>query len=311
VKDSSLDGTTALMLAIINAHFELASFLLDRGADANVPDAKHGSTLHAIAWVRRQAFGIGMGSSPIYPRIQTGDMDSLTLAEKLLARGADPNIRFKIENPKFATDVKDSVSHRSRGDYVAVNPPNFAVPIAGPLTWSGATPFWVASKNADVPLMRLLAAHGANPRLSSDVGVTPVMAAAGAGFMQGEHPGTEAEALAATKLALELSNDDVNAVADFGANERVDIRFSGLTALHGAAERGANSIVEFLVDRGAKLDLKTKEGWTPYNVAAGITIGMTVKNSPDTAALLRKLMTDRGLPIEEYHVEDVFVEVGR
>jgi hypothetical protein len=77
-----------------------------------------------------------------------------------------------------------------------------------------------------------------------------------------------------------------------------------MTALHGAAQRGANSIVKLLVERGARLDVKTKEGWTPFNVADGIQIGGTLKNSPDTAALLRTLMTERGIPVEEIHLDN-------
>ena len=69
------------------------------------------------------------------------------------------------------------------------------------------TPFWVAAKNADAPFMRLLASHGANPLLPNRVNVRPLMAAAGAGFMQGEHPGTELEALDAVKLAIELGTN--------------------------------------------------------------------------------------------------------
>ena len=291
------------MLAILNAHFELAALLLDWGADPNAGDVKHGTPLQALSWVRRQAPAIGMGSSSMFPRIPTGNLDSLSLATKLLDMGADPNVRFQITDGKFSQGAKGNTF------YYVSTPPDFAIALST-LNWDGATAFWIAAKNADAPYMRLLASYGADPLLTNRVHVTPLMAAAGAGFMQGEHPGSEADALEAAKVALELGND-VNAVAKFDdGEERADLRFSGMTALHGAAQRGANSIVRLLVERGAKLDVKTREGWTPFNIADGIQIGGTLKNSPETAALLRKLMTDRGLPVEEIHLDNFAVADG-
>ena len=303
--ETAPEGTSPLVIAILNGHYELAAFLLDQGADPNVEDVRHGSALHALEWARRPVFrSVGMGSSAIYPRIPTGRIDSLTLAKRLLDEGADPNVRINIEDPKYTRGT----AAFSGTFYYVVNPPDVALAVST-LNWDGATPFWVAAKNADVPFMRLLAAHGADPLLPNRVNVTPLMAAAGAGFMQGEHPGTELEALEAVRLAIDLGND-VNAIADFGAWERADLRFSGLTALHGAAQRGANSIVQLLVDHGVRLDLKTREGWTAFNVADGIQIGGTLKNSPATAALLRQLMDERGIEVELYRYEDNFVTTG-
>ena len=80
------------------------------------------------------------------------------------------------------------------------------------------------------------------------------MAAAGVGiWAPGENPGTHAECLAAVKLALDAGGGDVNAI---DAN--------GETALHGAVYRGGNiSVIQFLADRGAKLDVVNAKGWTP------------------------------------------------
>jgi hypothetical protein len=112
------------------------------------------------------------------------------------------------------------------------------------------------------------------------------MVAAGVGiFNVGESAGTNEEAFEATKAAYELGSTDVNNVDD-----------NGWTALHGAAKRGSNEITQFLADHGAKLDAYTYlESWTPLRIADGIFIGATVKRADETAALLRKLMTDRGL----------------
>ena len=178
--------------------------------------------------------------------------------------GADPaTCASRSRTGKFSQGAKGNTF------YYVSTPPDFAIALST-LNWDGATAFWIAAKNADAPYMRLLASYGADPLLTNRVHVTPLMAAAGAGFMQGEHPGSEADALEATKVALELAND-VNAVAKFDdGEERADLSFSGMTALHGAAQRGANSIVRLLVERGAKLDVKTREGWTPFNIADGI-----------------------------------------
>ena len=93
----------------------------------------------------------------------------------------------------------------------------------------GATPFLLAAKAADVPMMRLLANLGADPNLTTANGATPMMAAAGVGIWKiGENPGTNDEALAAVELTWELGND-VNAVDG-----------NGDTALHGAMHRGAD-----------------------------------------------------------------------
>ena len=101
------------------------------------------------------------------------------------------------------------------------------------LTYVGATPFYVAAHNGDAPYMRLLAEHGADPKMPNVLGITPLIAAAGLDYWEGEAPGpftgvTEAERLEAVKLALDLGND-INAAADFG-----DYQMEGDPALHAA-----------------------------------------------------------------------------
>jgi len=293
------DGTTLLMLAVLNAHYDLAAFLLDQGLDPNAPDVR-GSPLHVIGWLRRPPFGVGMGSSTVRPRVTANRLDAMDLAKKLLRHGADPNARIVLDDGQY---VRNAL-------YYVKLPKDVPIPISI-LSWSGATPFWVAAKSADAAYMRLLAANGADPRLTNWVGVTPLMAAAGAGFEQGEHPGTEQEALEAATVAFELGND-INAVADYGDTENADTRFSGMTALHGAAQRGATSIATYLVQHGARLDVKTREGWTPLGVADGIEVGGSFKSSPETAAALRDLMKERGVSIDgPTGVERVLASDGR
>ena len=286
VGDTAGDGTTTLMLATLNGHFELAAYLLDRGVDPNAPD-KRGSLLHVIAWIRRQAEVINLAAADVVPRVPTGNLDSLGLARKLLEAGEDPNARVNLEDPKYTTGLL----------YFAQRPYDLSIE-RNYMGWDGATPFWLAARHADVDLMRLLVEHGADPMIPSLLNITPLMAAAGTGFQQGGSPGTDAEALEATLLALELGND-VNAVAHYGAIENTDPRFDGLTALHGAATRGATAVIDLLVARGAKLDVQTRAGWTPFNIADGIFIGGTFKGNPVAAEHLRRLMTERGIAVVE------------
>ena len=129
--------------------------------------------------------------------------------------------------------------------------------------------------------------------------------------------GLEAERLDAVKLAIELGND-INKAADFGdyrmegapeytllyyplnmselaAKVPGDPRWSGSTALHAAVVSNQPSIVQYLVDHGAKLDAKTKTGWTPLMMAGGVFFANSKKDFPAAAAILKKAIAERGL----------------
>jgi ankyrin repeat protein len=252
------DGTTALLLAVINAHYELASALLDRGANPNA-DGQGWTALHQIAWSRRHNAGFNLPGP-----VATGGVDSLDLVRKLVAKGANVNARQKRE-PR---DGNRNLLNRL-----------------------GSTPFLLAAKSADVPLMRVLLECGADARITTNNGTTPLMAAAGVGiWAPGENPGSHEEALAAVKLAFEAGSDDVNAIDK-----------EGETALHGAVYRGgAIPVMQFLIDKGAKLDVVNKKGWTPLTAADGVEYTPAVlKRYPEAAALLRRAMRDRGMPVPE------------
>ena len=256
------EGTSALVIAITNNHFSLAKYLLERGTDPNA-SAQGWTPLHQLAYTRRPNSGKGMP-----PPEMVDTFDSLELAKLLLERGADPNVRQTKE-----------INNGERNNLNRV----------------GATPFLLAAKHADMPLMRLLAENGADVRLPTAQNVTPIMAAAGVGiFNIGESAGSNEEAFEAVKFAYELGNTEVTTVDD-----------NGYTALHGAALRGANEITQFLVEKGAELLVKTKvEGWTPLRIADGVLYTGTVKRADHTAALLRKLMKEKGVYTVE-HEPDV------
>jgi ankyrin repeat protein len=167
-------GSSALVLAVGSAHFELAATLLDAGANPNAA-AQGWTALHHVTWIRKP----GTGSNDPAP-YGSGNMDSLALVRKLKAHGADVNARV------------------TRRPNVGVTALNFI----------GATPFFMAARGGDTELMRLLVELGADPMLSNEDGTTPLMAAAGVGTQSpGEDAGAPHEALEAVKLALELGND--------------------------------------------------------------------------------------------------------
>jgi uncharacterized protein len=243
-------GLNAFLLAAGSAHYELAALLLDRGADPNA--APQGYTaLHQVSWVRKA--GIAGSNNPA-PQ-GSGNMDSLTFVRKLVSKGAAVNARV-TKRPNMGVTTLNSI---------------------------GATPFLLAARTADAPLMKLLAELGADPRLTNEDGSTPLMVAAGLGTnAPGEDPGTEPEVLEAVTLALSLGNE-IDAVDK-----------NGETAMHGAAYKHVPSVVKFLADKGARMDVwnrPNKSGWTPLTIAEGVKRGMNIVSSAPTAAAIRQVIT--------------------
>ncbi|HLQ79071.1 MAG TPA: ankyrin repeat domain-containing protein [Terriglobia bacterium] len=302
VNDVATDGTSALNMAVVNAYFELAAVLVDRGADPNAPDPR-GSALHTLAWLRKPGAdgAAGVGNTPHGTPVPQGNMTALELAKKLLEHGANPNARINWQDKKF-----------DKEGGTMKNPPLIQLG-RHYLTYIGATPFYLAAHNGDAPYMRLLADFKADPKMTNVLGVTPLIAASGLDYWEGEAPGpftgcSESERLEAVKLAIDLGND-INAHSDFGDYtmegdpnylllyyplnmdqlDKVlgDPRWSGSTALHGAVVSGQPGIVKFLIDHGAQVNAKTKLGWTPLMMAEGIFFANAKKEYPAAAAILR------------------------
>jgi uncharacterized protein len=243
-------SASALVVATVRGHTGLAAFLLDQGAD---PKA-NGAGYTALHWAVG-SWETGLPASAKQEFVKT-----------LLTHGADPNARI-------------------------VKPP---VPV-GPsrstdgVKLVGATPFFLATLAADVEVMRLLAANGADPTKGTDDNTTPVMAAAGFGRIVGETLVTEEKALNALGLALQLGGD-VNA-----ANN------DGDTPLHGAARIRSNATVQYLVDKGATVNVKNKNNETPLAIAERTSVAIPLQSQyfdksavtgMSTADLLRKLGAD-------------------
>jgi uncharacterized protein len=238
----------AFLLAAANAHYELASLLLDAGADPNA--APQGWTaLHQVTWVRKS----GVGDNNPAPQ-GSGNMSSLQFVRKLAARGANLNARA-TKKPSMGTTSLNAI---------------------------GATPFLLAARTKDAELMRLLADLGADPLLTNEDGTTPLMVAAGIGTSSPlEDPGTEPEVLEAVKVALRLGGD-VNAVDK-----------KGETAMHGAAYKHVPSVVRFLAENGAKVEVWNRpndRNWTPLKIAEGIPVGMNIAGDEATRVVIRELL---------------------
>jgi len=247
-------GMSPLILAVENGHFELAIALLEAGADPN--DQRSGFTaLHTITWVRKPNHGDGDDGDPA--PTGSGKLSSLQFVRKLVEHGANVNARLKT-------------GKSGRGQLNRV----------------GATPFLLAAATDDAALMRLLIDLGADPMLGNQDHCTPLMAAAGVGTLApGEEAGTEAEALEAVQLALDLGGD-INAVDD-----------NGETAMHGAAYKSLPNVVQFLADKGAKIEVWNREnkyGWTPLRIAEGYRVG-NFKPSAETIAAIHRVMQVAGV----------------
>lgn len=273
--DIDKGGYTALLFAAQQGMLESVDLLLAAGAgvDDEAPDGT--SPLVVAAHSGHGAAGVlllekganpnaaGAGYSALHAAILRGQVE---LASALLAHGANPN----------APLMKPTPVRRASADY------------AFDFSLIGATPFWLAARFLEPAIMRALAANGADPAFAMNDGTTPLMAAA-----QGRRrvePGFTADPIADEQIALDAVKTAVALGVDVNAANAKD----GNTALHTAASRRLNSIVQFLVDSGAKVDVKNQKGQTPLAMAFGGAGGRGggasgAASTNATAELLRKL----------------------
>jgi ankyrin repeat protein len=242
------DGATALVIAIINAHYELADALLRAGADPNVVDGEaHMGPLYAAVDMHRLAVGHGRGNpTPV------GLLTSVDIARALLEHGADPNARLA----KPIMQRQHTFGDGALG--------------------AGATPLMRAAKSGDIEMLHVLLAAGADPHATLPNGTTALMFAAGLGWRNGSplapsyDQGSDDEAVETLALLLELGLD-VNAAND-----------AGDTALHAAVSgRKSEPIVKFLLSQGADPRKANGKQQTPLALAES-------RGTPAIAALVRE-----------------------
>ena len=278
---SSADGTTPLVIATINGHYDTAAYLLEHGADPNRASANGMTALYAalnIEWAPRMFYP--------QPRAQLQEkLSYLDLMTALLDKGADPNVRLtrKVWYTQYNFDLLR-------------------------IDESGATPFWRAAYASDIAAMKLLVDHGADPTIPTmkpagrtrvgdnerenretaalppvpigGPGMPALLAAAGAGYGEGfaanAHRFAPTGMLAAVKYLVEDLHADVNAQDA-----------EGNTALHNAASRGDNEMIQYLVSKGADVKVVNRMGQTTVDMANGPV--QRTQPYPETIKLLESL----------------------
>ncbi|MBI4474371.1 MAG: ankyrin repeat domain-containing protein [Acidobacteria bacterium] len=253
VNQTDANGITPLLLATLNNQIGVARFLVDRGADINARDWYGRTPLWAAVEVRN----MDKHNAAFENGVDRGPV--LELIRILLEKGANPNSRT-VETVPIRTWMMG----------------------IGSLSWvdfTGQTPFLLASLAGDLSVMHLLLKHGADPLIPTFGGTTALMAAAGINWVVDQTYDEGPKALLETvKFCWELGMD-VNGVNSMG-----------LAAIHGAANRGSDDIIQFLVDKGAKLDIADKEGRTPLTWANGVFLAThAAVPKPSSIVLIKRL----------------------
>ncbi len=261
INEVSGDHSTALVLATINGRFDVARFLVERGADLGIATMDGVTPLYAIVntqWAPQTDIP--------QPSTKYEQTHYLELMKLELDRGANPNARLR-KDPWYTVN-KESTNA------------------------AGTTPFWKCAAVGDIDGMRLLIDRGADPGLANLDGITALLVAAGAGFHGNNEMTAPYGRLAAVQYLVEQLHADVNTVDSAAAGPRNDALNSaraagGFTALHAAAARGDNAMIMYLVSKGARVNAVSRNGTTIVDMANGPR--QRVQPYPETVALLEML----------------------
>jgi ankyrin repeat protein len=254
------NGIRPLLMAVLNNNLDVARFLLSQGANVNADDFWGRAPLWAAVEYRNLDMNNNDQDSPTDNSVDRAPI--LEFIKELLDKGANVDARTRELPP-------------SRRWLYSLNDVSW-------VDFTGQTPFLRAALSADTTTMRLLVQHGADPNLPTLAGTTPLMAASGVNWVV-------AQTYTESKQA---QIDAVNLCLEFGANINAT-NSMGLTALLGAVNRGSNEIIELLVRRGARLDIRDKEGRTPLRWAEGVFLAAVgAERKPATIALLERLVAE-------------------
>jgi len=271
IEAADANGITPLINAILNHsivnvnrggrsdHLKIAQYLIEAGANVNVQDWYGQTPLWAAIDIRNLEFTVTETSNRV-------DREAAyALIESLLAAGADPNPRIKEFPPERR--------------FIAGTGFN------GWVDMTGQTPFLRAAISGDLRVLRLLLDHGADPNITTTGGTSPLMVAAGVSWAFSETFDEGPDALLETVKLTHALGNDINAVNSVG-----------LRAIHGAANRGSNDIISYLVENGALLDVADNEGRTPIDWAEGeLTGARAPTRKPETISLLQQLQAKAAL----------------
>jgi len=260
---SEVNGIRPLLMAALNNKMEVARFLISKHADVNADDFWGRTPLWAAVEYRNLDMNNVEQDDPKDNGVDRAPI--LTFITELIDAGANVNARTRELPP-------------ARRWLYSLNDVSW-------VDFTGQTPFLRAALSGDTAAMKLLVQRGADPNLPTLAGTSPLMAAAGVNWVVAQTYTESLQArIDAVSLCLELGAD-VNATNSMG-----------LTALLGAVNRGSNDIVELLVKRGARLDIKDREGRTPLRWAEGVFLASVgAERKPATIALLERLMAEKGL----------------
>lgn len=259
LEKAEANGMTPLLIAILNDKMVMAKFLIERGANVN-----------AIDWY---------GESPLWAAVDTRNMvlDSRTFEHDADREGALNVIKLLLQRGA-------EVNHR-----VTEMPPSRSYLLGlGSLAWvdtTGQTAFFRAASAGDVTVMKLLLEHGADPNIATFEGTTPLMAAAGVNWVFNETYDEGSEALLEAVKICHAAGNKINATNSMG-----------LAAIHGAANRGSDSIIEYLATNGADLTIADNYQRTPLTWAKGVFLATHAPEAkPSSIALLNRLLTESGM----------------